>query len=280
MDRLPQLNASQIEDLLTSAMEIRRTRASLAEIEARAEHECKCPHCGGEHRQRWGQTRTCVQRYRCSDCLRTFSGLTGTVMCGLHRHDLFFEAILDMFSDTPRSCRKLARRLGKTKDTIWRWRMIVLEAEGVASDDAFSGIVEIDETHQRESRKGSREWALHLRNPLQYPRPPHRQWYVYKSGRVKMQRGLSRWQLPLLTITDRSGKQYLERIKNRSMPVIDAALSPVVATDAIICTDGAAADARFTKKNTLDHHVLSNKPGKPVTQKAFHIQNVNALHSR
>lgn len=113
-------------------------------------------------------------------------------MCGVHRHDLFFEAILDMFSDTPRSCRKLARRLGKTKDTIWRWRMIVLEAVGVASDDAFSGIVEIDETHQRESRKGSREWALHLRNPLQYPRPPRHQWYVYKSGRVKMQRGLSR----------------------------------------------------------------------------------------
>lgn len=28
------------------------------------------------------------------------------------------------------------------------------------------------------------------------------------------------------------------------------------------------------------HNALSNKPGKRVVQRAFHIQNVNALHSR
>ncbi|MDV7142971.1 hypothetical protein R3X27_09760 [Tropicimonas sp. TH_r6] len=84
-----------------------------------------------------------------------------------------------------------------------------------------------------------------------------------------MPRGLSRWQFPLLTITDRSGKQYLERTRNRSIPVIDAALSSVVATDVVPCTDGAAACAHFTTKNTLDHHVLSNKPGKRIAQKSI-----------
>jgi hypothetical protein len=37
--------------------------------------------------------------------------------------------------------------------------------------------------------------------------------------------------------------------------------------------------ARLTKQNTLDHHVLRNKPGKQIAQKTIHIQNVNALHS-
>ena len=121
---------------------------------------------------------------------------------------------------------------------------------------------------------------MHRRNPTRYPRPPRHQWYVYKSGTVKMQRGLSRWQLPLLTITDRSGHHYLERVKNRSISVIDVALTPVVDADAILCADGAAAYARFSKETGLDHHVLSIKPGKRVVQRAFHIQNVNALHSR
>ena len=95
-----------------------------------------------------------------------------------------------------------------------------------------------------------------------------------------MQRGLSRWQLPLLTIADRSGNQYLERIRNRSISEIDAALTPVVASDAILCTDGAATYATFSRKNGMTHHVLANKPGALVIQRAFHIQNVNALHSR
>jgi hypothetical protein len=96
---------------------------------------------------------------------------------------------------------------------------------------------------------------------------------------VKIKQGLSRWQLPLLTIIDRSGHRFLEWIKNRSIPVIDAALSPVVATDVVLCTDGAAAYARFSTKNGMVHHVLSKKPGQRVVEKAFHIQNVNSLHS-
>ena len=104
LDLLPQLNANQIEDLLGNALAIRRTRAALAEIEARPEREQACPHCGPERRQKWGQTRTGVQRYRCSSCERTYSGLTGTAICGLHRHDLFLETIRNMFSNHPLSC--------------------------------------------------------------------------------------------------------------------------------------------------------------------------------
>jgi hypothetical protein len=33
-----------------------------------------------------------------------------------------------------------------------------------------------DETYQRESRKGSREWVRHAKEPLQYPKRPRRRW--------------------------------------------------------------------------------------------------------
>lgn len=133
--------------------------------------------------------------------------LTGTEICGLHRHDLFLEAIRNMLSDTPLSCRKLAARFDVTKDTVWRWRMIILEALAEACDKGFSGVVEVDETYQRESRKGSREWANHAANANQHPAPPRPQWYVFRSGRIKMARGLSKWQIPLLKVVDRGGRR-------------------------------------------------------------------------
>jgi len=59
----------------------------------------------------------------------------------------------------PSSIRVLARQLGLNKYTIWRWRVIALAGLSGVSNDAFSGIVEADETYQKGSRKGSREWV-------------------------------------------------------------------------------------------------------------------------
>ncbi|MCQ0090245.1 IS1595 family transposase [Roseovarius sp. M141] len=280
LDRIIQLTPRQIEDLLSRAHDVRQRRAALAEIETRTEQERKCPHCNEERRQKWGQTRTGVQRYRCDCCLRTYSGLTGTEICGLHRHDLFLEVIRNMLSDTPLSCRKLAARLGLTKDTIWRWRMIILESLAEACDKDFSGVVEVDETYQRESRKGSREWANHAANSNQYPAPPRPQWYVYRSGRIKMARGLSQWQIPLLTVMDRGGRRLFAPIANRRNRTIEIALAPIIPDDAVLCSDGLRPYRSFCKKHSLTHYEVSNKLGKRVVAGAFHIQNVNALHAR
>ena len=53
---------------------------------------------------------------------------------------------------TPQSVRKLAE-LGLNKYTICRWRMLVFSVIGSSPAVSFSGIVEADETFQRESRK-------------------------------------------------------------------------------------------------------------------------------
>lgn len=280
VDAIGRLSPSDIENLLATIHRVRGQREALAEIEARTDREHICRNCGAAQRQKWGTTRTGVQRYRCAKCGKTASGLSKSGIARVHRHDLFLEAVRNMMSDRPLSCRKLGKRLALSKDTIWRWRLRILEALGKASDQSFTGIVEADETHQRESRKGSREWVNHERNPATYPEPNRRPWYEYTSGRMKMKRGLSRFQLPILTVMDRSGQLLFERIKNRSVPVIEAALRDLVAPDVVLCSDGAAAYAKFCSKRGHPHYVLGRNPGTRVIEGAFHIQTVNSVHSR
>ena len=136
-------------------------------IDARTNQERKCPFCGDERRQKWGRTRTKVQRYRCSGCKKTYSGRTGSALGRIHRPDLFLEALRDMLgSSAPQSVRKLANQLDLNKYTIWRWRMLVFSIIGDRSKTvSFAGIIEADETYQRESRKGSREWVRHFADP-------------------------------------------------------------------------------------------------------------------
>ncbi|MEE4209994.1 MAG: hypothetical protein V2I43_12065 [Parvularcula sp.] len=90
----------------------------------------------------------------------------------MHRPDLVLEMLRDVLGGAPQSCRKLASALGVSHHTVWRWRMRVLTALAGPVGSVFAGVVEAHETFQRESRKGSREWVRHSRNPAQHPMPP------------------------------------------------------------------------------------------------------------
>lgn len=158
--------------------------------------------------------------------------------------------------------------------------MIILKSLLEACDKDFSGVVKVDETYQRKSRKGSREWANRAANSNQHPAAPRPQWYVYRSGRIKMARGLSQWQIPVLTVMDRGGRRLFAPIANRRNRTIEIALAPIVPDDVMLCSDGLRAYRASCKKHSLTHYEVSNKPGKRVVAGAFHSQNVNALHAR
>ncbi|WP_299845931.1 hypothetical protein [uncultured Jannaschia sp.] len=105
-------------------------------------------------------------------------------------------ALRDMLgSPAPQSVRELAKQLDLNKYTIWNWRMLVFSVIGNSSIAAsFAGIIEADETYQRESRKGSREWVRHFADPQNVPQPPRPRWEDFTTRRLKMMRGLLRWQ--------------------------------------------------------------------------------------
>ncbi|MEE4211033.1 MAG: IS1595 family transposase, partial [Parvularcula sp.] len=80
LDALDRLNPAQIEDARSKIRDLRRKTEAISEIEARAIQDHKCPFCGDERRQKWGRTRTNVQRYRCTGCQKTYSGRTGSAI--------------------------------------------------------------------------------------------------------------------------------------------------------------------------------------------------------
>lgn len=278
--QLKELNLSQILEATKNLDEVRRASEALAVVEERAAAIQRCPKCGAQKVSKWGMARTGTQRFRCASCQKTFTGRTETKIARLHKVGLFLEVVRDMLDDrTPAPIRHLATRFGLNKHTVWRWRHLVFEAFKQASDDQFSGIVEVDETFQKESRKGSREWVNHERNPQLFPKPPRLRWYEYGKQNQQQLRGLSRWQVPILTITDRTDRRRLERIRNKKHATIEAALVPHLDPDVVLCTDGNTAYQRISSKHGYEHHRILAKPNAKTKSKVFHIQNINNIHS-
>jgi hypothetical protein len=190
-------------------------------------------------------------------------------------------ALRDMLgTSAPQSVRKLAGRLGLNKYTVWRWRMLVFSIIDSSSVVGFSGIVEADETYQRESRKGSREWVRHFADPKNVALPPRPRWEDFTTQGLKMMRGLSKWQLPILTVADRGGARLFRHLPNRKGVTLERAMKPLVPSDAVLCSDGANGYKNLAAAGGLEHFVVGSKPGTRVVSGCYHIQNVNSLHAR
>ncbi|NHO33604.1 hypothetical protein GOB85_13940 [Acetobacter sp. LMG 1636] len=54
----------------------------------------------------------------------------------------------------------------------------------------------------------------------------------------------------------------------------------MLAADAVLCTDTAAVYARIAREAGIHHEAVNPAAGERVRDHAFHIQNVNASHSR
>jgi transposase-like protein len=274
------LTVEQLRALRQRLRSIDARREVLARIDQRGQALDACVHCGGAELVGWGSTRTGLQRRRCKGCGRTFSAATGTVLARIRLPEKLHQVLEDMLGPVPRSCRKLGQQLGVAKMTIWRWRMAILKALDGIGADRLGGIVEADETFQRESRKGSREWVRHERDPDRFPAPPRPRWRDFRRLGLLRPVGLSKWQIPILTIADRAGGQRAERLPDRRAESLVAVLGTYVRHDAVLCSDGDGAYRLFARAQRMPHYRIDAGNGPKVVHGAFHIQTVNSLHSR
>jgi len=239
------LSVGQIRELRRKLRALDARKEILARIDARGQAlEC-CVHCGASALVRWGSTCTGLQRLRCKACLRSFSAATGTVVARVRLPEKLQQALADMLAPVPSSCRRLAARLGVDKMTVWRWRMRLLAAFDGAGARRLGGIVEADETYMRESRKGSREWVRHERDPRRFPAPPRPRWRDFRRLGLPRPAGLSKWQIPILTLADRAGARRAERLPDRRAESLVAVLEDRVSRDAVLCSDGDGAYRLF-----------------------------------
>ena len=227
----------------------------------------RCPHCAAAKLQRWGQASG-LRRYRCKSCHKSFNALTGTSLARLRKKACWLrygEALA-----TGMSLAKAAAHCGVHLTTSFRWRHRFLRAPA-ATREALGGVVEADETFFRRSHKGSRRWR---RGDAPPGRRPHRR------GQRAGKRGLSAEQVPALIARDRAGHTADAVLPDLGAAAIGAALGPVVAGDAVLCSDGAKAYATFAAERGIRHEPINVAAGVRVRDGAFHIQNVNAYHGR
>jgi transposase-like protein len=222
-----------------------------------------CPHCAAAaaHLAPWGWSRG-LRRYRCRACRRTCNALSTTPLAHLRKADCWRDYAWALINGL--TVREAARHCSISKNTAFLWRHRFLQAVARHRDTREIGIVEADETFFLESFKGQR----HL------PRPPR------KRGGVGVTRGTGPDQIPVMVVRDREGHTADFQLAKLDARHVQDVLMPLIDRESVLCTDGAAVYAAFARSSGITHQVVQAKPGRRVRQGAFHIQNVNAYHSR
>ncbi|NBB81956.1 MAG: IS1595 family transposase [Alphaproteobacteria bacterium] len=277
LSALERLSITDLRHAVDAGRRLLDQRASITAVEGVDATAPSCPHCQAATANRWGTTRTGLQRWRCGACRRTYTAATGTPLAAAKRRDEFVAVAQDMLETRPLSCRQMAERIGVHPMTVWRWRKLIMEAcwERV---EALGGIVEVDETYVRESRKGSREWKRYEAG--HGPQPPRLQWHQYKRRKLPMQRGLSRYQMPVLTATNRGQGVYAGRLAGTSLAPVSERLDQVLRDDAVLCTDSAAVYRQYAGDRNRPIKQVNPHQGIHVVEQAFHINTVGSLHQR
>jgi transposase-like protein len=222
-----------------------------------------CPYCSHTGSYRHGLAHG-LQRYRCKACKKTFNALTGTPLAHLRYKSRWLD-YLDALTHSL-TVRQAAVDLDVHRNTTFRWRHRFLTWIKQDRPTTLQGITEADETYLLESHKGSRK----------LDRQPR------KRGGTARKRGISDEQVCILIARDRS-KQTVDFVAGNG-PITKAVLSdylkPILDPDALLVSDSNPTYEAFCKAEGITHEAVNFSQGQRVVKGAYHVQNVNAYHSR
>ena len=262
MEDLENLTPHQREFLEIHLDKIGQTQLVNTLIESRVSGTPTCPKCGHDQVARWGLASG-LQRYRCATCKITFNALTGTPLARLRHKDKWLEYAQQMAEG--KSVRKSAKACNVHRNTSFRWRHRFLALPNEHKATSLVGIAEADETYFLKSFKGKKQGMT---------RTPR------KRGGKASKRGLSDEQIPVLICRDRTGSTADFVLEKADKANIGAALKPIMANDAVLCTDSSKALGAAAREIGIVHRPINLAAGVRVIAKVYHVQNVNAYDSR
>lgn len=262
IEKLGDLTKQQREALLEALSARTSADEVVATIEAKFVAEPACGHCRAATFIAWGRASG-LRRYKCKACDRTFNALTGTPLANLHLREKWLDYARALADGV--SLRKAAQRCDIDLTTSFRWRHRFLKAPKSKKVSAVMGIVEADETYIRKSAKGSRNLG----------------------GRAPRRRGEAATKAPraaeehdvVLIVRDRHGATTDAILHDLKAQSFTAVLSPILAKDAVLVSDGCKGFREFPRSNGIKHVILVARRGVRA-RGVYHIQNVNAYTSR
>jgi transposase-like protein len=258
---LEKLTPGQRKMLATELSTLESRPASATVVESRLASAPTCPHCAAERVVKNGTARG-LQRYKCRGCGKTFCALTGTPLARLHMRGKWLDQAAALRDGL--TLHDVAKHLNIAVSTAFRWRHRFLALPKTVQAQALIGIAEADETYFLRSNKGQRKG---LGRPAR------------KRGGKASKRGLSGEQVPVLVARDRGGGTADFILEAVDKAHVLAVLKPLLAQDAILCTDSSKALAAVAKDIGVTHHAVNLSAGVRVDG-PWHVQNVNAYHSR
>ena len=273
MAGLNELTSRQRKKVVEALSERTPLDDTLEIVNSREANHLQCPNCSCDQLNKWGQ-KGGVQRFRCKGCRKTCNALTGSPLARLGHREVWSEFAIAMKDG--RSVEEAAETCGVEPRTAFHWRHRWLRLPCDQKGTKFSGIVEADETFFLESRKGSKIWekAKHTECVDEPSRPPR------KRGGNASKRGLSSEQIPVLVVRDRHGTVTDAVLPALNKASIKAVLTPIMTKDTLLCTDGLRIYRTLANEAGFAHQPLNVSAGSRVKARVFHIQNVNAYHSR
>jgi transposase-like protein len=264
MRAIGELNWSQRREVLQRLKAAQAGQEAQSIVEERLQVLRFCPHCSGAHIVRHG-TAHGLQRYRCRGCGKTFNALTRTPLARLRCRERWLDqsqVLIDGLSIT-----RAAERLEVARSTAFRWRHRFLSLPQHVRAGQLAGIVEADETGILKSCKGQPAQRKALGRPARG-----------RGGRAS-KRGLSDEHDIVLVVRDRSGACTDQIVAGQDTAHLAAVLQPVLAADAVLCTDGSVALASAARHIGVEHHAINLSAGQHALG-PWHINNVNGYHSR
>ncbi len=231
-------------------------------IESKQEAKRVCPHCQSHRVYRHGLVSN-LQRYRCVDCRKTFNSLTNTPLARLRKKELWIQYVDSMLKSTV--LRTVSSDLGISLSTAFKWRHCFSAAFIKNSPTHLEGIVEMDETHFLESKKGERIKGRDSR----------------KRGEFTSEKGASAEKVCVFTARDRSNHS-LESITGNKVLSVDWLIKNVaqfIAPDSVVVSNSLRSYKDLSKINNFEHKIVKYQRSKDVVE-AYHIKHVNAYHAR
>ena len=238
-------------------------------IESRFDATHACPHCTSVDLYRHGLVSG-LQRYYCKTCKKTFNALTGTPLARLRDKQKWLNYLASMVQSL--TVRRSAANTGIHRNTSFRWRHRFLKWISQDHPTKLHGITEADETYLLESDKGQRNLGR---------KPRKRGGAATKRGGAATKRGISDEQIGVRVARDRSGQTLDFVTGNGALTKMSLTnvLKPVLDTDALLVSDANPSYAAFCHDEGFSHEVVNLSQGQRV-RGAYHVQNVNAYHSR